>query len=57
MTVEQIKAVNGKTINASDMGKKPKNVVDVESSFKAMFAGMSAEEQAAKIAELQKLIG
>lgn len=57
MTPAQIELENGKTFLASDMGKKPSQVVDPEVAFKASFGSMSPEEQLAKIEELKALAG
>ena len=53
MSVEALKAENGKTFMASDMGKKPSQQVDVQAAFMARFAAASAEDQAKMLAELQ----
>ena len=52
-SVEQVNNENGKTILATDMGKKPTQVIDVEKTYMAMFANASPEKQKEMLEELQ----
>jgi hypothetical protein len=53
LKVEEVKAYKGKTILVSEAGKKPKEQIDVQATYMAMFAAASPEEQAKMLADLQ----
>ena len=53
MTKDEVMATNGKTVMASDMGRKPRAAIDVQASFMAMFAAASPEEQVKMLEELK----
>ena len=55
MTPEALKAMNGKTILASDMGKKPREAVDYKALFMAEFKNASPERKAEMLAELEAM--